>query len=82
MECLMQYLDDIEDAIFAVALLGERLRRFALGLLRMLALALLAGLGIVLATNQLPLALALSALTAVGLLYHSVVSPAPAAGRG
>lgn len=82
MECLMQYLDDIEDAIFAVALLGERLRRFALRLASVLAVAAVTGLGILLAVNRLPLALALAALVAVGLLYHSVVSPAPVAGRG
>lgn len=28
MECLLLYLDDFEDLVFAVALTGERIRRF------------------------------------------------------
>lgn len=81
MECLLQYLDDIDDAVFAVGLLGERLRRFAGLMLRVLALTLLSA-GFALAViNRPPLAMAIAALLAVGLLYRSVVAPLPVASR-
>jgi hypothetical protein len=71
MECLIQYLDDLEDLVFAVALIGERIRRIA----KMLALSVLAvGLpvcGILLALAAPPLALATVFMALSVLLYRA-----------
>lgn len=82
MERILQYLDDLEDTVYAVALIGERLRR----VLRLLvggclALATLA-LGFVLALTQLPLALALVSLLTVTALYRAAVSNVRGSARG
>jgi len=82
MECLIQYLDDIEDAVFALALAGERVRRALRNLLLFGALFLLQGLGLLLALRHPPLALAALALLAVAYLYHNTVAPPAAASRG
>jgi hypothetical protein len=81
MECLIQYLDDIEDAFYAIALIGERLRRMVRAVLSIASLVLLLGAGLVLALRSPPLAVGILSLLAVGLLYHSTVSPAPVTSR-
>ncbi len=75
MECLIQYLDDIEDVFYAVAHLTEPLRRAALDLLLLATSMLLPVAGVVLALFHWPLALAAVALVTVGYMYRSVVSP-------
>lgn len=74
MECLAQYLDDLEDLFFAAALAGERLRRAVKALI--VAGLTLSGLalGIVLALRQPPIALAVVSLLIVTLLYRATVS--------
>jgi hypothetical protein len=82
MECLIQYLDDIEDAIYAVVFLGERLRRGLRTLFVVVASVALQCLGIFLALTSPPLALAAVSLLTVGYLYRSTVSPVMVATRG
>jgi hypothetical protein len=74
MECLIQYLDDIEDFIFAIALLMERVRRAARTIAVVAASITMQGLGVLLALSQPPLALALASLLGVGMLYSAVTS--------
>lgn len=77
MECLIQYLDDMEDAVYAFLLLGERVRRAARSLFVFSALLLVQVGGIALALHWPPVALGLVALLAVGTLYRSTVSLTP-----
>ncbi len=74
MECLVQYLDNLEDLIFAAALKAERVwqsLRFFLFVATAVALQLL---GVIIAIRTPPIALALVALLFVGMLYRAVVS--------
>jgi len=82
MECLIQYLDDIEDAFYAVAHLIEPLRRAVLSLLLLVTSMLLPVAGVVLALVHWPLALAAVSLVTVGYLYRSVVTPSSILTRG
>ena len=78
MERLLQYLDDLEDIYFAIALLMERVRNAAqVGLLLAISFGL-QFLGILLALSQPPLALAVVSLTVVGMLYRGVIGAHPA----
>ena len=75
MECLLQYLDDLDDLFGAFGLVWEKLRRV---LIRLLATSLLLGvasLAMWLALLHPPLALATSTVLFVVLLYRSVTSP-------
>lgn len=82
MECIVQYLDDLEDLFYATALSWERLRR---ALTTLLSFALAAGLqaiGIYLALVSPPAGIAYASLLLVALLFGSVLtyrSPAEAA---
>ena len=72
MECIFQWLDDLDDAVSAVRLLGERIRKYMLAL-AFLSTSLLAQLGgVLLALRHPPLALATAMLLFVGLLYGTV----------
>ncbi len=82
MERLLQYLDDLEDLIYAVPLVAEQLRRAIQRILFLLGGICLQVAGVVLALNQPPLALAIVALMLVGLLLHAVVVPASRALAG
>jgi hypothetical protein len=81
MECLMQYLDDLEDFVYAIALLAWRIRRAA-KTAALLALSIALQVAVVLlALMQPPLALAIVALIFVTLLYRAVTTqPARTAG--
>lgn len=73
MERLIQYLDDLEDLFYAVALAAERARRFG-----RLFLVLLSGVafqisGIVIALIHPPMALGLATMVGVCLFYNTVV---------
>ena len=82
MERIVQYLDDLEDLIYAVALIAERLRR----VLRKIVIVLLAAgtlaFGFLLALTQPPLALAAVALLMVTALYRAAVGNARGGARG
>lgn len=73
MERLVQWLDDLEDLFYAFVFKWERIRgRLKLLLSAIVACALLAG-GVFLALAAPPVAVALVAILAVGLLYHAAV---------
>lgn len=82
MERIVQYLDDIEDLLYATALLAERLRR----VLRVVAAAVVAfctlAVGFLLALTQPPLALAMVSLLMVTALYRATVSNTRGGARG
>ena len=75
MECFVQYLDDLEDLYYAVALIWERIRtriRFAAFVFASLALQVF---GVFIALNSPPIAVAIASLLLVALLYRGAVSP-------
>lgn len=69
MERLAQYLDDLEDFYYAIALLMERVRKAAKLAAFIAAFSALLCLGIMLALLSPPLALAVVSLLIVGFLY-------------
>lgn len=73
MERIAQYLDELEDLVYAAALTGERLRRALTRILAgCMALCTLV-LAFLLALSQPPLALALVAILMVTALYRAAV---------
>lgn len=75
MECFIQYLDDLEDFFYGLALAWERIRRMC-GTIFFAGSALaLPALTLHLVLTQPPLAVAVSSLLLVGLLYLGAVSP-------
>jgi hypothetical protein len=75
MECLLQYLDDLDDLYGAFGLVWERMRR---GLLKLVTLAMLmigAAGGVALALANPPIALATGTMLFVILLYRTVTAP-------
>ena len=77
MECLVQYLDNLEDLIFAAALKAERIRQAVQFLLFMVVAATLQVLGVVIALKNPPLAMVVAALLLVGMLYRTVLGISP-----
>jgi hypothetical protein len=77
MECLIQYLDEIEDLIYAVALKAERILMALKFLLFMSAATALQVTGILVALRYPPIALAMASLLSVGMLYHGAVNHSP-----
>ena len=73
MECLLQYLDDLDDFAGILALAAERIRRFVRALILVSATLCVQVSGIFLALTQPPLALATVSLLSVGLLYRAAV---------
>lgn len=74
MECLMQYLDDLEDFVCALALAAGRILRAVKGLLLLLvSIALLISI-LLLALAQPTLSLAVVTILSVLLLYRAVTS--------
>ncbi len=75
MECLLQYLDDLDDLYGAFGLVWERLRQAAIHLIT-LVLLLAGGVGgVVLALVHPPVALATGIVLFVILLYRTVTAP-------
>jgi len=79
MERLAQYLDDLEDLLYAVALKAERIRQALQFFLFMAASVILQVLGIFIALWSPPLAVAVASLLMVGMLYRAVVGFSPEA---
>ncbi len=77
MERLLQYLDDLEDLIYAAPLIAEQLRRAVQRILFLLASILLQIGGVILALSHPPLALAVVTLMLVAMLYRAVIVPMP-----
>ena len=74
MERFIQYLDNLEDAYFVVALLAERIRRILLVLGAIAITAVVATLGVVLALSQPPIGFSVAALLTVTVLYRSATA--------
>ena len=72
MECLLQYLDDLDDLYGAVGLVWEKMRRTLLKLASFAMILAVAAGGVLLALAHPPIALATSTLLFVTLLYRSV----------
>lgn len=75
MECLLQYLDDLDDLVAAARMMREPLRRALLRLLATAMAALAAAAGMWLALLHPPIALATATVLFVILLYHTVTAP-------
>ena len=76
MECLLQYLDDLDDLYGALRLLWEDLRQVMIIVVRACALLGTAFAAMWLAMLHPPIALATSTVLFVVLLYRSVTAPA------
>ena len=74
MECLLQYLDDLDDFVGMFALAAERIRRVLKAIVLMCVTVGLQLFGVALALAQPPLALAAVSLVAVAMLYRAVVN--------
>jgi hypothetical protein len=74
MERFVQYMDDVEDLIYAFALKWERIRRAFRFTLFVASSVLLQIFAIFLALSTPPLAVAVAALLLVGLLHKAVIS--------
>jgi apolipoprotein N-acyltransferase len=74
MECLLQYLDDLDDFAGMLALAAERIRQLLKAVALMCITLCVQLFGVVLALTQPPLALAAASLLSVGLLYRAVVN--------
>lgn len=75
MERLAQILDDLDDLISMIGLVGERIRNILISLIVTAAVLAVQVGGIILATIHPPLALAMALLLFVTWLYYSVTSP-------
>ncbi len=79
MECLVQYLDDLEDLFFALVLKAERIRQTLQFFLFMAGAAALQVFSVFIALKNPPMAVAVASLLLVGMLFRAVVGPAPEA---
>ncbi|MBT8107492.1 MAG: hypothetical protein KJP17_04620 [Gammaproteobacteria bacterium] len=75
MECLLQYLDDLDDLYGALGLVWERMRRSLAKLIYATLLAAVAAGAVWLALLQPPVAMAVATMLFVILLYRSVTAP-------
>lgn len=80
MERLIQYLDDVEDLFYAIALVMERLRRVLRTAVLIASSIVFQVLGILLALSRPPMALAVVTIVMVTMLYRAVVSKPPTPG--
>ena len=79
MECFIQYLDDLEDLVYAILLVWEKIRRLFRFVFFLSASALLQALGVYLALTNPPMAVALGSLLLVTVLYRGAVYHGPGA---
>ncbi len=77
MERLLQYWDDLDDLVYALGLVSERIRSIAYALAFVLAGLILHAGGIWLALTHPPLASATAILLLVALIYHLATSRHP-----
>ena len=75
MECLLQYLDEIDDLFGVVGLYYEGFRNAVLALLSLIVGLVAVASAVALALAHPPIALATSILLFLTLLYRSVTSP-------
>jgi len=79
MERLVQYLDDLEDLLYAAALKAERVRQSVHFFLFIAASVTLQLFCVVIALRNPPLAVAVASLLLVGMLFHAVIGHSPEA---
>ena len=77
MECLIQYLDDLEDLFYALALKAERFREAFQYFVLITVAAALQVFAISVALWHPPLAMAIAALLLVGMMLHAVLTYSP-----
>ena len=77
MELIVQYLDDLEDLIYAFALKWERIRRVLRFTIFITASVSMQFLGVFLALSIPAIAVATASLLLVGLLYRGAVFYGP-----
>lgn len=77
MERLLQYLDDLDDLVYAIALTWERIRTFSNLTLYISLMALGQALGIYAAITHPQLTVAAGSLLVVGLMYRGAVHTGP-----
>tara|TARA_R110002111_G_scaffold202198_2_gene267319 strand:+ start:53 stop:301 length:249 start_codon:yes stop_codon:yes gene_type:complete len=77
MECVLLWLDDLDDLVFSLRMLAERMRRIVIALLTVTGALAVAGLSAAFAISSPPLALALVCLLTVTYLYRGTVGPQP-----
>ena len=75
MECLLQYLDDLDDLYGAFGLLWENLRQAMMTAVAICALLTTAAAAVWLAVLHPPVALATSTILFVILIYRSATTP-------
>ena len=76
MECVLQWLDDLDDIVSAVALKAESLRRIALGCLTV-SVALIVLTAVIVTAQRFPdVAAAAAALLLAALIYRRGSTPA------
>ena len=79
MERFVQYLDELEDLIYAIVLLRESIRRVLRFICIMSASLVVQASAVVLALAAPPIAVAVASLLLVGMLYRGVVHNVPMA---
>jgi hypothetical protein len=77
MECIIQYLDDLEDLVYTFPLMWEKIRRLCRLVFFTSASAALMSLGIYLALTNPPIAVAAGSLLLVAILYRGAVHHSP-----
>ena len=77
MERFLQYWDDLDDLVYAVALTWESIRRLVRFTLYLSGLIAIQAVGIYFALTAPPLAIATATLLVVTLLYRGVVYHSP-----
>lgn len=77
MECFAQYLDNIEDLVYAFALKWERIRQYCRFLFFIVISLAMQAAGVMLALSSPPVAMAVASLLLVAMLYRAVVSYQP-----
>lgn len=82
MECMLQWLDDLDDLCSTLVYAAERAMPFILGMLFLVTCVGLTAAGILLAVRQPPLALALATALTVALLYRGSMSEDDRYARG
>ena len=75
MEIFAQWLDDLDDLVYSLRLLGERWREILMTLLAAFTGTLLTIGGVLLALKHPPMAMAVAILLFVTMLYRAVTSP-------
>jgi hypothetical protein len=77
MERFVQYLDDLDDLVYAIALIWERIRTLCNLTVTLTAIIALQAMSIYFAVTEPPLTVAMASLLIVVLLYRSVVYHGP-----